>query len=350
MEWTEPPLLGRAERLNSILKPGYVPFYFRARRWIRKALASGHHFDLVHQPVPVAMRYPSPAAGLGLPLVIGPVGGGLSSPAGFGADEASAPWFMSLRGLDGFRRQWDPLLRATFSNAQCVLGIAPYVRDQLSAIPLRRFEVMSETGLQEVPPPVDRAGRTGPVRLLYVGRLVRTKGARDIIRALSLVPDLSVTLDIVGDGPDREPCEELVARHGLQQRVLLHGWRAKSEVAEFYRKADVFVFPSYREPGGNVAPEAMGFSLPLIVVNRGGPGSATSDLCAIRLEVTTPDALAHDLAKAIRTLATDVELRLRMGKAAHAHVSKTALWAAKLDRIDQIYGEIVGQVPAPQEA
>src|SRR5690606_18170962 len=62
VEWTEPPLLGRAERLNSMLKPGYVPFYIHARRWIRTALASGCRFDIAHQPTPVAMRYPSPLA------------------------------------------------------------------------------------------------------------------------------------------------------------------------------------------------------------------------------------------------------------------------------------------------
>ncbi len=77
IEWTEPPLIGRAERLNSILKPGYVPFYMRARRWIDQALARGERFDVAHQPTPVAMRYPSPAIGFPIPLVIGPVGGGI---------------------------------------------------------------------------------------------------------------------------------------------------------------------------------------------------------------------------------------------------------------------------------
>src|SRR5690606_26038144 len=186
VEWTEPPLVGRAERLNSMLKPAYIPFYWRARSWIRRALAAGEHFDLAHQPVPVAMRYPSPVAALGLPFVIGPVGGGLSSPAGFAADEDTAPWFMALRRLDGFRRRRDPLLRRTYETADCMLGIADYVREELADIPLRRFEVMSETGLDEIPPAIDRSGRSGPVRLLHVGRLVRTKGARDVIRAMAM--------------------------------------------------------------------------------------------------------------------------------------------------------------------
>lgn len=341
VEWAEPPLFGRAERLNSILKPAYVPFYVRARRWIRTALDAGETFDIAHQPVPVAMRYPTPVAGLGIPYIIGPVGGGLDSPGGFAADEGRQPWFMALRGLDTYRRRWDPLLRATYSGAHCVLGIAGYVKEQLEDIPLRRFEIMSETGLDEIPAAIDRSGRTDPVRLLYVGRLVRTKGARDIIRALSLIRDVPLTLDIVGDGPERAACETLVASCELSEKVTFHGWRSKAEVADFYRASDVFVFPSYREPGGNVALEAMGFSLPLIVVDRGGPGSATSDACAIKLSVSTPEILAQDVARAIRTLASNSRLRLRMGTAAHAHVTNTALWSAKLDRMDALYADIL---------
>ncbi|MCA1406699.1 glycosyltransferase family 4 protein [Ensifer sp. IC3342] len=342
VEWREPPILGRAERLNSMMKPAYIPFYFRARRWIRDAFDRGERFDLVHQPVPVAMRYPSPAANLGLPLVIGPVGGGLLSPPGFATEEVSAPWFIGMRRLDGFRWRWDPLLRGTFQNADCVLGIAGYVKEQLAGIRLRRFEVMSETGLDEIPPPVNRAGRSGPTKLLYVGRLVRTKGARDIIRAMALVRDLAVELDIVGEGPERSECEALITSLDLNERITLHGWRPKEELAAFYRRADVFVFPSYREPGGNVALEAMGYSLPLVVVDRGGPGSATSERCAIKLPITTPDALAADVAAAIRRLAINPPLRQQMGLAAHEHVTQTALWSKKLDRMDLIYRDIIG--------
>lgn len=341
IEWQEPPLLGRAERLNSLMKPAYVPFYIKARRWLVAALKRGECFDVVHQPVPVAMRYPSPAAKLGLPLVIGPVGGGLSTPPGFTVDETSNPWFMKLRHLDGMRLRWDPLLRSSFQSADCVLGIANYVHDQLSDIPLHRFEVMSETGLEDIPAPLDRSARPNSVRLLYVGRLVRTKGARDIVRAMSLVRDLDVVLDIVGEGPERVECEKLIAEYGLVGRVRLHGWRPKEELPDFYRAADIFVFPSYREPGGNVALEAMAFSLPLIVVDRGGPGSAVSTECAIKLHVTTPDALATDVAAAIRKLTLDKELRNRMGASAHKHVGQTALWSAKLDRMDAIYADLI---------
>jgi hypothetical protein len=165
IEWTEPAGLGRAERLNSMLKPGYVPFYFRARRWIRRALAQGDRFDLAHQPVPVAMRYPCPVRGLGIPYLIGPVGGSLESPPAFAAEEGTAPWYVGLRRLDALRIRYDPALRDTYQQASCVLGIAPYVKDFLAGTPVHRFEVMSETGITELPAPADprraRMGRSG---------------------------------------------------------------------------------------------------------------------------------------------------------------------------------------------
>jgi glycosyltransferase involved in cell wall biosynthesis len=348
VEWTEPPLFGRAERLNSIMKPAYVPFYFRARRWIKKALAHGERFDIAHQPLPVAMRYPSPATGFGIPLVMGPVGGGLSSPEGFASDEKSGPWYMNLRHLDEARKRWDPLLRRSYRDAGCILGIASYVRKQLAGIPLHRFEIMSETALDEVPGPIDRRGRAGDVRLLYVGRLVRTKGARDIIGAMARIRELPIVLDIVGEGPDRTECEALISNLNLAKRVILHGWKSKSEVSDFYRKADIFVFPSYREPGGNVALEAMGHSLPLIVADRGGPGSAVSSDCAIKLQISTPEAMTEDIAGAIRKLTEDQALRLRMGAEAHRHVTKTAMWSAKIDRMVEIYGQLLNSSWARQ--
>ncbi len=114
------------------MQPGYVPFYIRARRWLRKRLAEGEQFDVAHQVVPVAMRYPSPAAGLGIPLLIGPVGGSLESPPAFADEEGATPWWQRLRALDAWRIRRDPLLRRTYESAACVIGVAPYVQEFLS--------------------------------------------------------------------------------------------------------------------------------------------------------------------------------------------------------------------------
>ncbi|MBB4140026.1 glycosyltransferase family 4 protein [Microbacterium invictum] len=345
IEWQEPPGIGRFERLNSLLQPGYLPFYVRARRWIRRQLAAGELFDLTHQVVPVAMRYPSPAAGLGIPFVIGPVGGSLDSPPAFAAEEGATPWYQRLRGLDRWRMRSDPLLRRTYESADCVVGVADYVREFLSDLRIRRFEILSETAVEKVHDPVDRSGRVGPVRLLHVGRTVRTKGLRDVIRAISSARDLDVVLDVLGDGNDRGACEELIAELGLGDRITLHGSVPREVVDEFYRRADVFVFPSYREPGGNVALEAMSWGLPTILCRRGGPGANVDASCALLLEAESPEQLAADCAVALRKLVGDPDLRNTMGEAGRQRALATHLWEHRLTRMDDLYGELAASSP-----
>ena len=63
IEWDEWPIVGRHDRFNSMLKPAYIGFYRRARKWIRRELAAGNTFDLIHQVAPLALRYACPAIG-----------------------------------------------------------------------------------------------------------------------------------------------------------------------------------------------------------------------------------------------------------------------------------------------
>jgi glycosyltransferase involved in cell wall biosynthesis len=343
VEWMEPALLGRAERLNSMLKPGYLSLYFKARRWIKQALARGEHFDLAHQIVPVAMRFPSPLAGLGIPYLVGPVGGSLDSPAGFESDGDTAPWYVALRRIDKLRIKFDPLLRRTYENAACVVGIAPYVGSFLEDLSIRRLEILSETGLETLPDPVDRSNRDGLIRLLYVGRIVRTKGVRDAIRAMARLNDLPLVFDIVGDGFDRATCQQLAVELGVAGRVIFHGGQARVNVDRFYEAADIFVFPSYREPGGNAVFEAMGWGLPLVVANRGGPGSAVDETSGIRIMPRDPHQFATELANAIRRLATDRTLRLALGRGARIRVAATALWDQKIALMEKLYLKVLNE-------
>jgi glycosyltransferase involved in cell wall biosynthesis len=341
VEWTDAKVFARNARLNSLLKPGYIPFYRGARRWIRAAQARGERFDVIHQLLPVAMRYPSPATGLGIPYLIGPVGGSLENPPGF--EDDTAPWFMRLRGLDRLRMQRDPLLRRSYERADCVLGIAPYVEEYLEGLTLRRLEIMTETGLVDLPTPGAPRASDGTVRLLYVGRLVRSKGLRDAIRALGrLTSSAPVVLDVVGEGFDQEACEALVAELGLTDRVTFHGWQPRERVEGFYRQADVFVFPSYREPGGNVTFEAMGYELPLIVTDLGGPGNVVDDSCGIRVHPNDPEQFANDLAAAISRLVEDPELRARLGAAARRRVGEIAVWDRKVELLEALWDDLLG--------
>lgn len=343
LEWSELSLFERVPSLTHTLKPGYLHFHRRARSALRDLVAR-ERFDLVHQYEPFAPRYPSPAVGLGIPFVLGPVGGGVETPPAFGRELAGEmPWFTRLRALDRWRFRHDPWLRRTYEGADVVLGIAPYVRELLEPVVLRRFELFHETGVDHVPAPrPPRRREPGEARLLYVGRVVRSKGVRDAVRAMAFLSDLErVTLDVVGDGGDRAACEREAAALGVAGRVRFHGWRDAATVQEFYRDADVFVFPSLREASGQVVIEAMSHGLALVVAAGGGPGFTVQGDCGVAVEPTTPEDYPRALAQELRALVESPARMASLGRNARDKVAAEFLWDRKVERMSKLYDEVI---------
>lgn len=342
--WPKPYWPARLNRLNAMLKPQYPVYARHVRRWMRQALSEGRQFDLAHQIMPQAARYACPFRGLGLPYVVGPLGGSLDTPAGFRAEDAeSAQWFTALRKLDQLRFRYDPWLRASYQQADMILGVAPYVQDVLGAMDLKRFEVVLELGVETVPPP--RPPRLGEgLRLLHVGRGVRTKGLRDVVRAMGHLKDLpGITLTSAGTGPELEICKAEAARLGVADRITFEGQVPRARVEELYQTSDVFVFPSFREPAGNVLYESMRNSLPVIAAARGGPDFIVDDQVGIKLPISTPTALAQDVADAVRRLYHDPDLRVRLGQGARAKLEREGLWPTKARHLAGLYADMLAQ-------
>jgi glycosyltransferase involved in cell wall biosynthesis len=343
IDWPELALPRRLERVTAMFKPGYPVFAARARRWIGEALAAGRRFDIIHQLTPLALRYATPASGFGIPYVVGPLGGSLDTPKAFAAECGSAPLFTRMREIDRFRLEADPWLRRSYANADCVIGVAPYVRDILRSVPLRRFEVMSELGADEPLPCLrQRPRKPGELRLLHVARAVRTKGLRDAIRALALMGDLpGVTLTQAGDGEELAICKAEAEHLGVADRVNFLGRVPRDEVERLYEESDVFLFPSFREPSGSVIFEAMRHGLPVIAADRGGPGHVVTKACGVTVPVDGPSGFAAGLAQAIRRCAGSPDLVGEMSAAARERVIELGSWPAKVGWMMNLYQSIL---------
>jgi glycosyltransferase involved in cell wall biosynthesis len=339
--WPEPAWLLRVERFNAMAKPAIPAFYAKARRWIRTEIQRGRRFDLLHQMLPRAPRYASPLHGLGLPYVIGPIGGALPMPAAFrkGGRER---WFTRLRDVDALRFAHDPWLRRGLAGADLVLGVAPYMKEVLSGVPIQRFQPFLGIGVDELAPPVSRRMAPGHLRLLHVGRAVRTKGLREAVEAIALLPDLpAVTLTVVGEGEEIDVARSLATRAAIADRVEFLGKRPRPEIEALYESHDALLFPSFRESMGGVLYEAMRWGMPVITVDRGGPGFIVDDTCALLAPVTSPEQLPRDLAEHVRRLSEDTPLRAALGAGARRKVEKEALWPTKARRMIDLYESVL---------
>ena len=354
-EWPDRGIPTRFERFNAMLKPGWIAHRRHVRRTLKHLLTAGGQFDLAHQIAPLALRYACPATGLGLPTIIGPLGGSVETPPGMKQVFNEAGWYMHLRKVDRWRWRHDHALRKSYEQANLVLGVAPYVQALLAnaGVHLQRFEVESETGTPPSSPEnhqtlsnQDQNMKDSTMRLLYVGRIVRSKGLRDAIAALALLKQrntlIDLHLDVLGDGPDRAACETAVLEAGLNHVVTFHGRVPRQQVDDFYQQSDVFIFPSFREPSGNVVLEAMSWGLPVITSTIGGPGHVVTNDCGITVEPVNPDVYGSQLTEAILKM-RDADRRRAMGRAARQHVADTFEWESKIDRMDRRYEQVLSQ-------
>ncbi|MGV3490641.1 MAG: glycosyltransferase family 4 protein [Devosia sp.] len=144
----------------------------------------------------------------------------------------------------------------------------------------------------------------GP-HLLYVGRVSVEKNVEAF-----LALDVPGTKIVVGDGPARA---ELAVKY--PDAVFL-GLRTGSELAELYRSADVFVFPSRTDTFGNVMLEALASGVPVAAYPVTGPRDILVDPSA--------SAMDADLGAAVQLALTLVR------DAARAH-AVTFTWARCAD-------------------
>lgn len=341
ISWSEPAWARKHERLNAMLKPAYPVFAKHVRRLMQ---TEANQFDLAHMLLPIAARYPCPFRHFDTPYVIGPLGGTLTTPSEFKAEAGAAPLFTQLRKIDGWRFRNDPWLRASYSKADMILGVAPYMQQLLCDIPLKRFEPMLELGIEALAPNMDRTSEPGKLRLLHVGRGVRTKGLRDVVRALAHLKDLpGVTLTSAGAGEEIALAQAEADRLGVADRCRFLGRIPRQEVEALYPENDVFAFPSFREPTGGVLYEAMRWGLPVITALRGGPEWIIDDSCGIRIPVTNPEQYALDIADAIRALYDKPDRRLALGQGARAKVERDGLWHLKAKQLVSLYQDVLEQ-------
>lgn len=337
-------------RMRQLLKPGYIPFYRFARRVIHDHYPRGS-VSCAHQFGPLALRYPTPLHDTGIPYVMGPLGGSLSLPEGFAQNDRKEPWYYRLRDVDGWRFRHDPLLRASYRNADYLVGIGDYVRGLIGDAQPRRFAAFTET---TAPPPnadverlcIARSTRGDPTRFLIVSRLIFSKGIHLALRAAAVassdLPDWR--LDVVGDGPYRAELEALSRSLGLEGRVTFHGHVPRRQVDSFYEQADVFLFPSIREPSGVVMFEAMGWGLPMVVADYGGPTVHADPSFAMRAPVTSEKDFILAMGQAMTALAHDPDRRARMGHAALDFVRIHYSMDAMIEFYLKLYREIADPV------
>ena len=174
-------------------------------------------------------------------------------------------------------------------------------------------------------------------RLLFVGRLNAQKGLDRLLRALSLVRS-GVSLDVVGDGEDRESLEQLAGELGLGTRLRWHGAQPHHRLPHFYAQSSALVMPSVEEGLGLVAAEAALCELPVVAFDSGGVRDLVlHERTGLLVPIVSPDALAAS----IEALLAREDGGASLGAAGRAHALATVSPSAVARRYAAIYRDAI---------
>ena len=304
-----------------------IPFFMLGQLLAAARLQRRGEFDLLHAhwffPQGMLAAMTRKAAGSTKPLVV----------TAHGSD------LFALRGgvFDWMRKQ-------IMQRSAAVTVVSDSMRNALPA------DTPDALRIEVIPMGVDlnntfvpAEGQSEDGLLLYVGRLMESKGVGVLIRALPEVVKAhpAARMRIVGDGPERDKYRQLVERLGLQGRVEFTGALKKRELPDLYRQASVVVFPSVQDEGFGLVPvEALGCGCAVVA----------SDLSAVREVITdgktgllVPASDHLRLAEAAARLLQYPQLRSKLGHAGRQEVLQRFDWSIVAGRYRDLIQDVIGE-------
>jgi glycosyltransferase involved in cell wall biosynthesis len=301
-------------------------FMWRARRLYRR-VARERPFDLVHQLNPVDVGVSLALAGERVPVVLGPYVPDWA-PSGAGADAVVGPAALRLKQL---------LRAAQQRRATTALVSTAAAESKLSS--RRRLRV------HELPPGIDAdAWGPGPdgvpgQDVLFLANLEVRKGIHVLLDAFAqLAPRFpGARLLVAGEGPEGDAVRRRLRETPELSRVELLGRVERSQVMATMQACDVYCLPSYGEPYGMTALEAMACARPVVATAAGGLQHLVPDEGGRKVPPGDPTALARALGEVL----ADPGLRQAMGERNRAAVERRFAWSRVVDRLEEIYREAI---------
>lgn len=230
---------------------------------------------------------------------------------------------ISFHGPDEFNDPAGFWIPEKVAGSNFVRAISHYARSQLMKSSATedwdKIEVVYMGVDPETFAPRPFRRNPSPVEIICVGRLAPVKAQHILIAAVDLLArgDWNVLLHVVGGGPDRESLERDVAKRGLGEHVVFHGFTPQEKLDELYRQADVFALPSFAEGVPGVLMEAMAMEIPCVSTwITGVPELIRNGIDGLLVPPSDTEAFAG----AIRQLIDDPDLRLKIGQAGRQRI------------------------------
>jgi len=244
----------------------------------------------------------------------------------------------------------DWIERTTIRNANLVISPSKNLADIVSekmGIKINDIDIIPNPLDTEFFSPIPISYKEkNELKVLFVGRLDRLKGAHIFVEAIPIIskemPDTSFILigRDTNTGPNnssmRTYLENLIPNN-IKERVSFFGNVERDILIDYYRGSDVCVVPSFYENFPNTVMEAMSCGKAVVASNTGGIPEVIEDAIS-GLLVKTGDA--KDLAEKVIMLLKKRDMRENIGINARKRIESLYSKAVVAKYVEEVYAEI----------
>lgn len=297
------------------------------------------NIDVIHQLNPVDTGLSLSLIGTGLPIILGPFWSDWSS-------NAQIPKLKSL--LKPISSSFKQLLKDILLHQQQQQATAILVSTPAALSRLPKIE-SSKNKIYTLPPGVAPTifspvpGRFSEEKdvpnILFLANLEYRKGIFTLLDAFeSIVKALpSCRLTIAGSGTELEEVQRRISSM-CRSQIFLLGKVERANVPELMRQCTVYCLPSYGEPFGMSALEAMACGKPIVATDAGGLAYLVPEQGGRKVPPRDAQALADALLEILRSR----ELQIRMGQYNRDLVEKVYSWEKVVEQLESIYYKSIG--------
>jgi glycosyltransferase involved in cell wall biosynthesis len=276
---------------------------------LRKArqLHTNIGFDAIHHLTWGGIRAMTFLGMLDAPLIIGPTGGGETSPMLLRRDlHLRARITEWIRDFSSATVSINPLTASGLKRASMIFAKTPDTANLFPPAIRRKVEVFLELGLAPHQIGSPKKELSANPRLMFAGRLLYWKGGHIAIQAfaelLRMMPHASLT--VVGKGPEQQRLTQYVNMLGIAKQVTFVQWLPQSEFFKQLQEHDLFVFPSLHDSSGGVVLESLAHGTPVVCLDVGGPKEIVTSDCGLIIPTNQKEtsAVAKDMAAQMAAL------------------------------------------------
>jgi glycosyltransferase involved in cell wall biosynthesis len=231
--------------------------------------------------------------------------------------------------LPSYEKKWLELEKGLFENARFIFTVSLNTRNSLiidyGIEPQKIVQVPYGPTIEDKLDDVIMRDRNS---ILFVGKDFKRKGGVILLKAFEKVKKEIKDARLIIVGPRKDDLK--INQPGVKVIGYLHD---KKEVNDLFKRASVFVLPSFCEPFGLVFLEAMAYQLPCI-------GTTVDAIPEIIEDEKTGFLVSpgdiDTLAEKIIILLRDSELSQKMGKAGNQRLHQKFQWNYLGEKIDNV--------------